>query len=133
MIQEEIDLEMNQLQKQINELSVVNNVYISTKMQTPLEIIQEYIELTTNVKNNINKKKREMEKRIEELKYNHRFIDTDKIIVEKYQSKLNEIIVLKKTCEDTNQYLNSCIQTILNLLENDNFINIKNTRNGINI
>ena len=122
MIQEEIDLEMNQLQKQINELSVVNNVYISTKMQTPLEIIQEYIELTTNVKNNINKKKREMEKRIEELKYNHRFIDTDKIIVEKYQSKLNEIIVLKKTCEDTNQYLNSCIQTILNLLENDNFI-----------
>lgn len=136
MIQEELDNEITGFQNKISELSTDNgNIDIASKLNTPLIKVQEYLDLTTNLKLFVNKKRKESERRIEELKYEYRNIDLDKTILEKYNAKLKEVINLSKDAEETENYLKYRIQIVLDFLETDGFLitsfNIENAESNV--
>ena len=50
-------------------------------LRTPREVVEEYISLQENVKNAINKKRREMERSITNIKDEHKHIESDVAIL----------------------------------------------------
>jgi len=123
MIQEDLDKELRRIDLKINDIHAeMGSLSIASKIQTPLDKMEEYVQLQESVKTAVNKKRKEMEKRIQDLKYDHRFIDTDKIIWEKYQGKLNDLENLKKDYEFTEKYLHNRVDLVLQLLQQDGYI-----------
>jgi len=123
MIQEDLDKEILAVESRINEIHRdLGSLSISVKLETPVEIIEEYVALQNTVKTAVNKKRREMEKRLDEIKFNYRFIDMEKATWERHHLKIGELEKLKSEHQFTETYLKRCVDTVLGLLEQDEFI-----------
>jgi superfamily II RNA helicase len=123
MIQEDLDKELSYIEAKISAIHMeMGSLSIASKLRTPLDKMEEYVQLQETVKTSVNKKRKEIEKRIQDLRYDHRFIELDKIIWEKYQGKLNDLENLKKDYEFTETYLHNRVDLVLQLLENDGYI-----------
>jgi hypothetical protein len=70
----------------------------------------------------VNKKRKEIERNLEQLYNNYKFIEQDKISYLKMKNKENEINDLQKQYDNLNNYLQSGVNTVLNLLQNEKFI-----------
>jgi superfamily II RNA helicase len=126
MIQQDLDKELACLESKINEIyRDVGSLSIADKIQTPVKIVEEYASLLTNVKQAVNKKRKEIEKRMEELQYDYRFIETDKAVWERYQRTFGELENLKNSCEQIKQYLDGRVDVVLQLLKENEFIENK--------
>lgn len=124
MITGDLDNQMKQIYHEIskNNTELDNIKLCSGNLRTPKEIILEYIELQNKRPHAVNKKRKEIERHIEQIKDNYKFIDQDKITLEKVVLKENEINTLQKECDNINSYFNSGVQSVLILLKNDGYI-----------
>jgi superfamily II RNA helicase len=123
MIQEDLDKDLLIMEDKIKQVyGEIGSLSVADKMRTPVKIVEEYVNLQATVKQAVNKKRKEMEKRIEELRYDNRFIDEDKAVWEKYQTKFGELESLKSDCEAVKQYLDGRVGIVLQLLDADGFI-----------
>ena len=79
MITCDLDKQMGELYAKITklqtELDNINN-YVG-QLRTPIEIIQELVELNKNLKTSVNKKRKEIERRINQINDNYKFINQD--------------------------------------------------------
>ena len=70
----------------------------------------------------MNKKRKEIERRLEQIKDNYKFIDQDRVTLEKLVLKEQQINQLQNELDSMNNYFNSEVQSVLKLLTNDGFI-----------
>ena len=77
----------------------------------------------------VNKKRKEVDRQIQQIQDNHKNIESDKNILCKYNEKKGHIHRLETEMISIEKYLDSNIDIILQLLENEGFIckNINNT------
>jgi superfamily II RNA helicase len=133
MITGDLDDQMKEIYNKITslqtELDNINN-YI-TQIRTPLEVLDEYVELNRNVCNVVNKKRREIERKIQSIIDNHRFLNQDLQSYLKINAKEKEINLLKSQYESLHSYFQSGIGNVLELLKQDAFIETSDT--GINL
>ena len=123
MIQEGIQKDLNQTETKMAQVSsAINSMNMDACLQCPLADIQEYIDLLGKVKTAQNKKRKEMEKRIEELKFSHKRIEMDKTVVELYNSRVKEMDILKKDHSLISDYLTNNVATVLKFLQDDGFV-----------
>lgn len=124
MIQDDINYEMygvsNTILETKKEIDTINNNMLY--MRTPLDVVKQYIELEELKTLSINKKKKESDKLIENLKVIHKYIETDKILYQKYLTKCKELTQLQITYTNMEQYLNDNILFLLNFLIKEKFI-----------
>jgi len=124
MITGDLDNQMVQIYCEISknntELNNIKEYY--NILRTPREIIEEYVELQNKKPYAVNKKRKEIERSLEKIKDNYNFIEQDKITLEKVRLKENKINDLENEYDNINSYFNSGVQTVLNLLKNDGFI-----------
>ena len=124
MITGDLDNQMKQIQIEITknsvELDSVKQYY--NILKTPKEIIEEYVELQNKRPHAVNKKRKEIERSLEQIKDNYKFIEQDKITHEKVRLKEEKIVELQKEYNNTNSYFNSGVQTVLNLLKSEGYI-----------
>jgi superfamily II RNA helicase len=124
MITGDLDNQMVQIYCEISknntELNNMKEYY--NVLRTPREIIEEYVELQNKKPYAVNKKRKEIERSLEQIKDNYKFIEQDKITLEKVRLKENKIDELEHEYNNINSYFNSGVQTVLNLLKNDGFI-----------
>jgi superfamily II RNA helicase len=124
MITSDLDNQMVQIYCEISknntELNNMKEYY--NILRTPREIIEEYVELQNKKPYAVNKKRKEIERSLEQIKDNYNFIEQDKITLEKVRLKENKINDLQNEYDNINSYFNSGVQTVLNLLKNDGFI-----------
>jgi superfamily II RNA helicase len=124
MITGDLDNQMKQIQNEITknsvELDSVKQYY--NILKTPKEIIEEYVELQNKRPHAVNKKRKEIERSLEQIKDNYKFIEQDKITHEKVRLKEEKIVELQKEYNNTNSYFNSGVQTVLNLLKSEGYI-----------
>jgi superfamily II RNA helicase len=124
MITGDLDNQMKQIQSEITknsvELDSVKQYY--NILKTPKEIIEEYVELQNKRPHAVNKKRKEIERSLEQIKDNYKFIEQDKITHEKVRLKEEKIDELQKEYNNTNSYFNSGVQTVLNLLKSEGYI-----------
>jgi superfamily II RNA helicase len=91
-------------------------------LRTPIEVISEYIDLNKNIQFSVNKKRKEIERKLESIKDNYRFIDQDQSSYLKIAEKQNEINALNCQYDSLNSYFQSGVGTVLQLLHEDAFI-----------
>ena len=105
MITGDLNDQMKQLYNNMcslqTELDNINN-YVSLK--TPLEVLDEYIELKKAVYSSVNKKRKEIERKIQTIKDNYKFIDQDQTSYLKVIEKQNEINALKTQYDSLHSY-----------------------------
>ncbi len=94
----------------------------SSHLRTPGEIIEQYIELEKNVKFAVNKKRKEMERQIQNIRDNNKFIDQDKFSYQKISVKENDIASLQNQLDSLNSYIKSGVYTVLQLLKDEEFV-----------
>jgi len=113
----EIYTKMNKLQTELDNL---NNCLKHIK--TPPEIISEYIELNKNIPFSVNKKRKEMERKLQSIKDNYKFIDQDQTSYSKIAEKENDLNALKVQYDGLNSYFQSGVGAVLQLLNEEGFI-----------
>jgi len=136
MITGDLDKQMGELYatmtKLQTELDNINN-YIG-QLRTPLEIIQELSELNKNLKISVNKKRKEIERRISQINDNYKFVNQDLNSYSKVAEKEKEISLLKKNYDTLNNYFQSGVSNVLELLNEENFIDgDKSDQNTLNL
>ena len=124
MITGDLDNQMKQIDSEITKTTIeLDNIKLcSGNLRTPKEIIEEYIDLQNKRPQSVNKKRKEIERRLEQIKDNHKFIDQDRVTLEKLVLKEEQINQLQNELDSMNNYFNSEVQSVLKLLTNDGFI-----------
>jgi superfamily II RNA helicase len=91
-------------------------------MRTPRDIVEQYIELQGKKDNYSNKKRKELEKEIQKIKDEHKYIDNDLITIEKFNKTVTDLIALKKQYDGLNNYVSNDVENVLYLLREDGFL-----------
>jgi len=118
MIQLDLDKKINGLDKQIISLNFDSGLNNTDKV----DVVNEYITLTANVKNLANKKRKEAERKIEQIKIANKFIDNDVSTIKKWNE--NKIIFdqLNSLKESSSKYINNSVLHVVQYLEEKNYI-----------
>jgi superfamily II RNA helicase len=113
----EIYTKMTKLHTELDNLNDCLN-----HLRTPTEVIHEYIDLNKNIQFSVNKKRKEMERKLQSIKDNYKFIDQDHSSYLKMAEKENELNALKAQYNGLNSYFQSGVGTVLQLLNEEGFI-----------
>ena len=124
MINGDINGQMNEIQSKVMRLqSELDNSNDCLKMmRTPTNTICEYIDLQKNVKFSVNKKRKEIERNIQRIKDEYKFVDQDIISYLKISEKENEIQILQDQYDSLNKYFQSGVDNVLGLLGEEGFL-----------
>ena len=95
-------------------------------LKTPLNVVKEYTELQLKKDGYVNKKRKDMEKEIQKIKDNYQTVEQDIIVFNKYNLKQTELNELQTRQENIDNYINDDVNKVLNLLEDDGFIEYSN-------
>jgi antiviral helicase SKI2 len=109
--------EIEKSQKEVDRLELCFDA-----MRTPKDIVNQYIELQQNKNKYVNKKRKEMEKEIEKIKYEHKCVEQDFLTLENYNCKIEELTQLKKQYDGLNNYINDDVENVLHLLREEGFL-----------
>jgi superfamily II RNA helicase len=102
------------------ELDNINNSM--AHLRTPIAVLDEYLELKKNVQNAVNKKRKEMERKIQTIIDNHRYLNQDLQSYQKISAKEKEMDQLKGQYDSLHGYFQSGVDDVLQLLSENNFI-----------
>ena len=129
MIQGDIDNTMKGYLDQISKLECEkdNMVLIMNRCKTPIKTVQEYIELKKNRLQSVNKKRKEIDRGLQNILEQNIDVDKDVEIVKKYSDKCGEIEELTSKIKIVEMSLSSNIDKVINLLRQSEFINNENT------
>jgi len=91
-------------------------------LRTPYDVVNEFIELNKNRQHAVNKKRKEIDKRLEQIKDQYKFISTDQQTVIKYDEKRNELENISEKIKYIENDTKKSIQLILDILKKEGFI-----------
>ena len=85
MVTGDLDSQMKQIYYKIATLNgeLDNIKSYSNNLRTPVEVLQQFIELQKNRVNSVNKKRKEIERQLQQIHDNYKHIEQDKISYEK--------------------------------------------------
>jgi superfamily II RNA helicase len=131
MIQNELNSEIEDYQNQINELTKnIESIQETIKLlKTPKTIINKYIDLQNIFVSSVNKKKREAERELDNLRDEYPNIEIDMKQVKIYNLKLNELTKIKDKSNNVIHFLETNINIILNSLESKEYIQMNKELN----
>ena len=91
-------------------------------LRTPFEIVKQYNELLRTRENTVNKKRKEIERQIQDIQDKYKFLQQDRQIYDKIIVKEQELDTLKGQYKTIESYFQSGVGTVLELLRGENFI-----------
>lgn len=91
-------------------------------LRTPTNIIEEYDNLQKTVKFTVNKKRKETERRIQNIKDEYKFVEQDLNSYTKITNLENEIQNKQKQVDNLTAYFKTGVESVLNVLEKDGYI-----------
>jgi superfamily II RNA helicase len=124
MITGDLDKQMGELYNKISSLQTeINKLNDCLQyLRTPTDVINVYIGLNKDLKNAVNKKRKEIERKIQMIRDNHKFIDQDQVSYLKISEKQNELNTLENQYNSLNSYFNSGVSSVLGVLKEEGFI-----------
>ena len=124
MIKGDIDKQLNEVQKNIENLEIEYNKIEETikHFKTPIEIINEYIDCVERRPNTVNKKRKEIDRQIQNILDNHKFIETEKNVIIKYNEKQSKLHILQKEHNGVKTYIDNNVLAIVDLLARSDFL-----------
>jgi hypothetical protein len=124
MIKGDIDSQLNEVQKNIEKLETEYDKINETikHLRTPLEIINEYNDCIEKRPNTVNKKRKEVDRQIQNILDNHKFIEIEKSTIISYNQKQSELRILQKEHNNIQKYIDNNVLTIVDLLKKEDFL-----------
>lgn len=124
MVTCDIDNQLKDIYNKINqtelEFEQLQNCCI--RLRTPNNVLELFNNLNKNIINTVNKKRKEIERQIRQIKDAHKYIEQDNSTYQKIETKKNEITELKRQYNTTNSYIQSGVVNVLSLLKENLFI-----------
>jgi len=109
--------EISALENDINAISLALDC-----CKTPVNIIEEFIELTEKRVTAVNKKRKEIDRALTNITDNYRYVADELEIVKEYKKKKDDLVSLTTKLTNCEKALEHNIKTVLNLLHNSEFI-----------
>jgi superfamily II RNA helicase len=130
MVKDDLDNTLKDIYYQISrEQTILDNIELTFKnIRTPVEIINKYLNLLKNKENSTNKKRKEIEREIENICDNYVNIEFDKLNVEKYNKTLKNIDILQEEYNSVEKFIDINVNKIINVLFDDGFIKTENSQ-----
>lgn len=130
MLQKDIDSILNGLhinkEKQQTELN--NLLKIAEHCETPYEIAEEYMDLKVKLRVSVNKKRKEIERRLQTLKDQYKSIEKDVIKINDVINKRQEIDAVDNQIIYMSKNIENNIDKVKNILINNDFIMVDNEK-----
>ena len=123
MITGDLDSQLSEIYYQSSTLQSELDNSKRSYLRTPRDIIAEYVDLEMKRNSVVNKKRKEVDNRIKQIKDEYRYIETDKSSVKKNMGKENELVKLQKQMYDIDNYIQNGVNRVLTLLSEEKFIN----------
>ncbi len=97
-------------------------------MRTPKDVVEQYNKLQSNKENYANKKRKEMEKDIQKIKDEYKYIDQDMATLQKISQKNTQLGELIRQHKGLTNYLDNDVNKVLHVLTRDGFLksNVEN-------
>ena len=112
-----VSSEMDKCQKEIDRLDLCFDT-----MRTPLTILDQYMDLQMNKDKYANKKRKELEKEMQKIKDEHKYVEQDTATIDKWNKKREELRELRNQYDGLNNYINDDVENVLYLLREDGFL-----------
>ena len=124
MIQDDIDASLGTIYGQMAKLEAeIETLSQSLEhSRTPRDVVARYIELLEASKTAVNKKRKEIDREIQQIRDSHKFIEADKNGASKYYAKIGELESVKSQFNTTESFLNESVNKILKIMKQDGFI-----------
>jgi len=124
MVTGDLDSQMKEIYYKITLLTAeIDNIKsCSTNLRTPDSVLKEFIDLQNEKTGSVNKKRKEIERKIKNILENHKYVEQDSIVNKKLILKYTELNDLQKEYDLVNSYIKSGIGNVLNLLKEEGFI-----------
>lgn len=120
MITNELDIQLKDIYYKMSKLhQELDNVIL---FRTPENIIQEYCDLIHNKNYVVNKKRKEIERRLQQILDNNKYIDQDIKTYNKRFDKKKEIKELEKQYDMINNSIKTELESVIKLLTTKGFI-----------
>jgi len=94
-------------------------------LKTPETIIAEYIELNEKRPMSVNKKRKEIDRRISQITDEYKTIEADKISYSKMSEKRFQLSEIENEKQSVSNYIDSGVMNVVQLLETDGFLERK--------
>ena len=127
MVKEDLDNELKEIyyaiSKEHTELDIVEQSLKT--IRTPINVVDEYLKLVESQKIAVNKKRKEIERQIENIRDQYVNLEFDKVKVLNYNQKLKKIDELQEQYNFVEKYIDNNVQIIINLLKDDGFVQLE--------
>ena len=121
MITNDIDSQLGELYGKMNKLNgELENMSVYSR--TPTHVVEEYLDLCNKKQFLVNKKRKDVERQIQSLLDDNKFLEQDKKVVQQFVAKRKEYDILQAQYNGAEQYLDSHVKTIMKQLVNDGFV-----------
>ena len=124
MVTNDLDNQLKNIYYKMTSLNgeIDNIKACSTNLKTPLNILQQFIELQNNRITSVNKKRKDIERQLQNIHDNYKFIDQDKVTYQKIALKENELNELQNQYNSVNSYIQSGVGMVFKLLKDEGFV-----------
>jgi superfamily II RNA helicase len=124
LIQQELDAESGAMYYELATLEqqVQQKYDNSTRLRTPAPILERYLVAKNLRQTAVNKRRKELDREIEQLEYDNRSLLQDIKSYETCRLFLGEVERKREELNNTEKFLESCVQSVVNLLTTDGFI-----------
>jgi len=124
MVKDDLDNNLKDIYYRISkEQLTLDNLELTFKnLRTPVHVINKYLDLINNKHGCVNKKRKEMEREIENIKDNYVNIEFDKNTLEKYNKILKVVDELQEEYNCVEKFIDTNVDKIINVLHDDGFI-----------
>lgn len=112
-----VSTEIEKSQKELDRLDLCFGA-----MRTPRDILDQYMDLQMNKDKYANKKRKELEKEIQKIKDEHKYVEQDMVTIDKWNKQREELRELRKQYDGLNNYINDDVENVLHLLREDGFL-----------
>ena len=120
MIQGDIEREVEGIKIQLKEIST--GLEAEYRFRAPIETVEEYLQLTMSASTAVNKKRKEIERRISNIKDEYKFIEQDLVLLKKHLEKEEQKREYEKDIEHAETYLSFTVNKVFRLLVKNGFI-----------
>ena len=124
MVTGDLDNQMKEIYYKMTALNTeIDNIKnYSTNLRTPGSVLKEFMDLQNEKSTSVNKKRKEIERKIKNILDNHKYVEQDSITNHKLILKYKELNETQKDYDYVNSYIKSGVGNVLTLLKEEDFI-----------
>ena len=126
MITTDLKNQADELYRKIEDshIEIDNIIMLCCKhYKTPISVIEEYIKLNKGKLSAVNKKRKQIEREIEQIETYHPFVGKESVTYAKLGEKENELNHLQASLNEINSYTQTSVNNVIELLQRELFIN----------